>query len=128
MDQIKWTMEQVDEQIEEILDEFDYHKVFHFCLSYAEIRRGEGKPTAWIDYDGIYQIKKELKEVLNDFKDFYFKNDCSYNSQIHVNGKWLIGISHAYDNENPLIEVIFSMNIAEQDASGRFYKKYYANK
>jgi len=122
--EIIWTKEQLEEQRDEILEEYDYRTVLNFCDDY--ITSNPNRTLRFIEYKGVKGLKEELKGVLDGFISSYIdmkegKNSC----QTYVNGKWLVWMSGAYDGYHPLMEVRFAFEVGyEQDASQRFLKKY----
>jgi len=105
----KYTKEELEIQRDEILSEFNYHKV----LEFGE-RMQEGQSLPFIDYASIASIRKELKEAIDSFIVAYGSEDVD---GVFSDGKWKVSLTWDYDGP-PVITAAFEFQVMEQDAIG----------
>jgi len=110
---IVWTKEQLEEQKEEILSEFNFHEVADFCDNQ------ETKP--YIKYDSIAKIRQEAREILDDFIDQYLEGGFV---EIYTNGKWNVVMSISWDGETPLMELSFRYQVSNEVDACMFGEKW----
>lgn len=99
---IIWTKEQLEQQRDIILDEYDYHSTMKYCDAIKQ----EMDYIKIIDYPNARTMKKELKKYIDSFIESYIESDgdCSY---AWYNHKWKIYMSYSWDGVHPLLEAAF---------------------
>jgi len=105
----KWTKEELEEQKEEVLSEFNFHKVLDFC----DILFESDNFKKYIKYESVAELRQEAKEIIDSFIKSYLESDiCSS----YYNDKWEVCMSGAYDGETPLLSLAFKYQVEETDA------------